>query len=665
MTDFRSNFSQLSVHDEQLVRLGQLAERYLAEDPNTALLKLRQFGELLAQHTAARVGIQIPEKQYELVQQLMEHGIINREVARLFTEVRRVGNSANHSFTGEYSTVLTVLKICWQLSIWFHRTFSDSDYNPEPFFLPEKLSSPVDDLGNLQQRLQQALIEKSNLEKLAQEAETAKSVLEERLHSLIEESRNNSPAQVNALIQSSARASNSIELDEASTRKLIDEQLREAGWEADSERLRYSNKTRPERNRNLAIAEYPTSEGPADYVLFMGLLPVAIVEAKKLNHHIPASIQQAKRYSAAFTPTELTNTFGGPWGKYNVPFTFATNGRPYLKQLAEQSGIWFCDLRKPTNQSRAMDGWYTPQGLEELIQRDEEDCHRQLTSEPFRYGFPLRPYQREAIEAVQEALANGQREILIAMATGTGKTKTCIALIYRLLKAKRFRRILFLVDRTALGGQAKDAFDTTRMESLQTFSETFGIQSDDTDSPDSHIRVHITTVQGMVRRVLYASDDQPTPPVDTYDCIVVDECHRGYLLDKEMSEAELEYRNQVDYISKYRRVIEYFDSVKIGLTATPALHTTEIFGPPCYTYSYRDAVIDGFLIDHEPPYLIETELSKEGIVYGKGDEMKYYNPETHQIELFMAPDEVKFEVEDCNKKVLTESFNRTVWRYLA
>src|SRR5262249_35485 len=85
------------------------------------------------------------------------------------------------------------------------------------------------------------------------------------------------------------------------------------------------------------------------------------------------------------------------------------------------------------------------------------------------------------------------------------------------------------------------------------------------------------------------------------DLMVVDECHRGYLLDREMSDAEMSFRSEADYISKYRRVLEHFDSVKIGLTATPALHTVQIFGDPIFTYSYREAVIDGYLVDHDPP----------------------------------------------------------------
>ena len=136
------------------------------------------------------------------------------------------------------------------------------------------------------------------------------------------------------------------------------------------------------------------------------------------------------------------------------------------------------------------------------------------------------------------------------MATGTGKTKTCIALIYRLLKAQRFRRVLFLVDRSALGEQAANAFKDTRMESLQTFADIFCIKELDEQKPDTDTAVHIATVQGMVQRALYPGEDEIPPPVNQYDCIVVDECHRGYLLDRELSDTELSFRSYDDYISK-------------------------------------------------------------------------------------------------------------------
>lgn len=300
-----------------------------------------------------------------------------------------------------------------------------------------------------------------------------------------------------------------------------------------------------------------------------------------------------------------------------------------------------------------------------LLKRDENHAHEQLKREPFTYGFALRHYQQAAIQAAEAAMARGQRDMLLAMATGTGKTKTCIALIYRLLKAQRFRRVLFLVDRSALGEQAANAFKDTRMESLQTFADIFGIKELDEQKPDTDTAVHIATVQGMVQRVLYIGEDEAPHTVDQYDCIVVDECHRGYLLDRELSDTELSFRSYDDYISKYRRVLDYFDAVKIGLTATPALHTTQIFGAPIFTYSYREAVIDGYLVDHEPPVQINTELSTSGIVWKVGEEVTIYHAHRNQLDLFTTPDEIKLDVEDFNRKVITESFNRVVCEFLA
>ena len=253
---------------------------------------------------------------------------------------------------------------------------------------------------------------------------------------------------------------------------------------------------------------------------------------------------------------------------------------------------------------------------------------------------------------------------MLAMATGTGKTKTCIALIYRLLKTSRFRRVLFLVDRSELGSQAADAFKETRMESLQSFADIYGIKDLGEREAESDTRVQVATVQAMVQRLLLGSEEDK-PTVDTYDLIVVDECHRGYLLDRDLSERELGFRDFNDYVSKYRRVLEMFDAVKIGLTATPALHTVEIFGQPVFVYSYREAVVDGFLVDHEPPFLIATELSTEGIRWQAGAEVKTYDPNTASIELFTTPDELHFDVEAFNRKVITEDFNRVVCEVLA
>jgi type I restriction enzyme R subunit len=687
-----TNFAHLRGHDEQLVRLGMLAERYFADDPNTSLLKLRQLAELLAQLVATRVGLysSSDEAQYKLLHRLQDRGILPREIAQLFGEVRRAGNAANHAIVADHRTALSTLKITWQLSVWFHRTFADAAFKSGPFVPPTPPADESEELRAELSALRNALVahqsahqeaagrlasteaelrttkeEQAFWEQMAVEAEEAKADLQRKLANQQADAASLPRRKVAAFAKAATRAAGFIELDEADTRMLIDEQLRAAGWTVDTVRISFAKGARPEKGKNLAIAEWPTTSGPADYVLFAGLTPIATVEAKRRNIDVSGALQQAKRYSRGFHFSDNFLSPGGPWGEFQIPFAFSSNGRPYLRQLATLSGTWFCDLRNPENLGYALDGWYTPEGLVALLKRTDERAHEQLKNEPFEYGFALRHYQQAAIRKVESEIATGKREMLVAMATGTGKTKTCIALIYRLLKAQRFRRVLFLVDRSALGEQATNAFKDTRMESLQTFADVFGIKELDDQRPDSDTAVHIATVQGLVQRVLYPAEDAPPPAVDQYDCIVVDECHRGYLLDREMSDTELRFRSFEDYISKYRRVLDYFDAVKIGLTATPALHTTEIFGAPIVTYGYREAVIDGYLVDHEPPVQIRTQLSGSGIVWHAGDQVEVYHPRRNQIDLFTTPDQIRIDVDGFNRKVITKRFNKVVCNYLA
>jgi type I restriction enzyme R subunit len=344
---------------------------------------------------------------------------------------------------------------------------------------------------------------------------------------------------------------------------------------------------------------------------------------------------------------------------------FATNGKPYLEQHKIASGIWFWDGRKQLNIERALPNWFTPQDLKEKLTFDEENGEKKLASAENDYlkdpsGLGLRPYQIEAIEAVEQKIINdhNDRRALLAMATGTGKTRTMIGMCYRLIKAKRFRRILFLVDRTMLGDQAADAFKEVKVEDLKTFGKIYDIQDLDSKAPELDTKIHFATVQSMVQRIVYS--DHP-PSVGDYDCIVVDEAHRGYILDKEMEEEELILHDQRDFQSKYRMVLDHFDAYRIGLTATPAVHTAEIFGNPVYNYSYRRAVVEGYLIDFEPPIVFQTKLSKEGIVWEKGDGVKIYDPEDNQIkDAGVAEDEIKVEIQGFNRRVISDSFNRVI-----
>ena len=117
-------------------------------------------------------------------------------------------------------------------------------------------------------------------------------------------------------------------------------------------------------------------------------------------------------------------------------------------------------------------------------------------------------------------------------------------MLYRLLAARRFRRVCFVVDRSFLGKQAGGEFSTTRVVGANTFADTFGLKGLDETTPDEATKVHICTIQSLVKRVLFPATPEAVPPVDQYDLLVVDECHRGYTLDRELGEAELGFRDE-------------------------------------------------------------------------------------------------------------------------
>jgi type I restriction enzyme, R subunit len=691
------NFAFLAAHDDRLAVLGTQAERLFAEDPNAALTKLRLFAELLAQRAAANSSLyaSYQESQADLLGRLQSRGVITRDMADLFHGLRKVGNAASHDLHGDAREALHQLRMARELGVWFHRAFGRTKgWTPGPFIPPpdpqkesKALAAELERLrGEVTSHQAEARAAKEALEQearlrlsaeerakreaeeraiwaeLAETIEAAKAKLAAELEAVQTKAAAAPAAVREAVTAQAATASAKLELDEQATRRRIDQQLRDAGWDADTEELRFEKGTRPQLGKNLAIAEWPTDTGPADYALFIGLDVVAVVEAKRESKDVSGDIGQSKRYSRGFHLHGDARPPGGPWSKYKVPFLFATNGRAYLKQLETKSGIWFLDGRRKENHARALEGWPTPEGLKAQLGQDIDKAHEVLKSEPTDY-LGLRPYQLDAVRAVEAAIEKGQRELLVAMATGTGKTKTCIGLVYRLIKTRRFRRVLFLVDRSALAEQAENAFKDTRLENLQLFTDIFDVRGIGDATVDKDTKVHIATVQSMVKRILYT--EGTPPPVDAYDCVIIDECHRGYLLDKELGDEELTFRDEADYISKYRRVLEHFDAVKIGLTATPALHTAEIFGPPVYQYRYRDAVIDGFLVDHVPPLRIVTTLAADGMTWRAGEEMVVYDPATKQLDTFNVPDEVKLDIDSYNKRVVTENFNRVVCERLA
>lgn len=708
----RSNFFFLAEHDPVFNKLAVSAEQAFSSDPNITLIKLRQLGEALAQDLASRAAIEFDVKttQADLLYKLGREIQLDRNIVSLFHTLRIEGNKATHEFSTCHREALDGLKVARELCVWYHRAVGkgDSKFKPGQFITPADPSAPLRELQTEIDQLKAQLresdhqlgdnhhladllkreaeehaelahlmeIESRNYKQKADEQEKQLADLRAEHEQNLETLRKELASQAKVsqeFAKKTKRATRLFDLDEDLTRILIDQQLNEAGWEADSLDLTYTKGGRPEKGKNKAIAEWPMSNlnSKADYILFRGLMPIAVVEAKRKRINIAERIPQAERYARGLDPTAYLTAWSeagrsdawedGEGGRFQIPFAFACNGRPYIQQLAEQSGTWFRDLRSPANTRRALQDFHRPDDLLDLLRQDRAKAEAKLHTEGFGY-LKLRDYQEKAILAVEKALAEDKRNCLLAMATGTGKTRTIIGLMYRFLKSSRFKRILFLVDRSALGEQAIDSFHDMPLEQNQTLAQIYDVKVLGDMAAEAETRVQVATVQAMVSRIFRS--DSP-PPVGEFDCIIVDEAHRGYTLDQEMTEGELSVRDHGQYLSQYRRVLDYFDACRIGLTATPAIQTTEIFGKPVFTYSYREAVADDWLIDHEPPINYRTELSENGIHFDRGEKVNVINTQTGEVDVAELEDELDFQIESFNRRVITPDFDRVICEALA
>ncbi len=374
-----------------------------------------------------------------------------------------------------------------------------------------------------------------------------------------------------------------------------------------------------------AVEEYPTETGPADYALFVKGQLLGIIEAKKLTVGAENVLEQAKRYSKSVNKTI------GEWRGYKVPFLYSTNGEM----------IFHLDVRRKENTSHQISDFHSPQALIDKFNRDTEKSENWFNNNPVNTINRLRYYQVEAIESIETAICEGKRKMLLAMATGTGKTFTIVSLIYRLLKSGYAKRILFLVDRRVLAAQAVttiSAFETPDGLKLdkdyELYSQKFRREDFEenikfnpsvlpeeylTNPQEKHTYIYVSTIQRMVINLFgkeglngfdYEIDvDKLDIPINAFDVIIADECHRGYS-SKETS--------------TWKQVLDHFDAIKIGLTATPASHTMAMFEHKVYSYSTEQAVLDGYLVDYDAVKIksdihINGAFLKEGELVGEID----------------------------------------------
>ncbi len=435
----------------------------------------------------------------------------------------------------------------------------------------------------------------------------------------------------------------------------IDPRLDARGW------VRRPDGTRPLRDP-YRTEEEETANGPADYALWLDGHAVGIVEAKKLAVGPQEVLTQAERYARGLAGSRYD--FDG----LHVPFLYATNGER----------TWFRDVRHPLNRSRLVQDFHTPTALRELLDGDLDAACAGLAALPNNQPF-LRPYQRDANAAIEHAIAERKREMLVAMATGTGKTFTLVNGIYRLMKSGVARRVLFLVDRRALSAQAVRAFAAFEAEPGRKFDQLYEVYSSRfqrgdfaeeekfdpklmpasylTDPQPGHAFVYVCTIQRMAinilgRNAIFGVGDEAIDedadrldiPIHAFDVVIADECHRGYTAQEQ---------------SVWRDTLDHFDAIKIGLTATPAAHTTSYFRHLVYRYDYRDAVREGYLVDYDV-VAVRSDVRVKGVFLKQGEQIERVDPASGATQLDLLEDERQFNTAEIEQKVTAPDSNRKI-----
>lgn len=384
-------------------------------------------------------------------------------------------------------------------------------------------------------------------------------------------------------------------------RDKIDAQLRAAGWAVQDKKAIDFNV-----GGGQAVREYTTDVGPADYVLFVDKKPVGVVEAKK--EELGYNITPAEDQTAGYANAQLK------WVKDSQPLPF----------LYEATGVItrFTDARDPKPRSREVFSFHRPEHLREQLATGRSLRDR-LQDLPALDPTALRDCQISAVTQLEASFKAARPRALIQMATGSGKTFTAITFIYRLLKFAKAKRVLFLVDTRNLGEQAEQEFMAyTPNDDNRKFTELYTVQRLRSSVVPSDGEVCISTIQRMYSilqgKELDESDEEANPaevrprrkepfpvvynpkvPLEHFDFIVIDECHRSIY-------------------NLWRQVIEYYDAFLIGLTATPDSRTYAFFKQNVVSeYTHEQAVSDGVNVGNEV-FLIETEVSQGGGTVLKG-----------------------------------------------
>lgn len=425
-------------------------------------------------------------------------------------------------------------------------------------------------------------------------------------------------------------------------RDRIDQQLADAGWVI-------QNFTQLDWSQSLGIAvrEYKTDVGPADYVLFVDREPVGVIEAKRSEEglKLTAVEEQTARYANA-TLKYFNNK--------PLPFRYEATG-----EITQ-----FTDIRDPKPRPRRVFTFHRPETLKQSL-KENETLRGRMQHFPVLDPKKLRDCQQRAITSLEASFKQNKPRALIQMATGSGKTFTAVTFIYRLLKFAKAKRILFLVDTKNLGEQSEQEFMAYQpSDDPRKFTELYSVSRLKSKFIPNDSQVYISTIQRLYSVLKGEEIDesleethpeeyrlnlkQPAEvaynskiPIEFFDFIVIDECHRSIY-------------------NLWRQVLDYFDSFLIGLTATPDKRTFGFFHENIVSeYSHLNAVADGVNVGFDI-YLIETEITKAGSKIQAKEFVDKREKLTRKRRWTQIDEEIEYRPSQLDREIVNESQIRNI-----
>ncbi|MBI5227668.1 DEAD/DEAH box helicase family protein [Candidatus Micrarchaeota archaeon] len=438
-----------------------------------------------------------------------------------------------------------------------------------------------------------------------------------------------------------------MEPEDKARHELINPALKVAGWE-----IQHYSTASPQTCKGVAVEYFQMGSGvgEADYVLFVNGVAVGIIEAKKVGETLVGKETQSNRYAYGF-PEEFDHI------DLPLPFVYESSG----------TETRFTNFWDPKPRSREVFSFHRPETFEKWLSNGKETIRANLAKPISLENKRLWPKQKRAIENTEDSLSKGKPRALIQMATGSGKTYTAVNLCYRLIKNAGAKKILFLVDRGNLGEQTEIEFQNFEVpKDGRKFTELYNVNRLTTNHINESDKVVISTIQ-RVYSMLKGEQEldpmqeeksgfedntsmEPAPveynpkmPIETFDFIIVDECHRSIY-------------------NLWKQVLDYFDAFLIGLTATPSKSTIGFFNNNLVMeYTHDEAVADQVNVDFSV-YNIRTKITKKGSKISKGETILKRDMRTRRKRWETLDDEIEYEAGQLDRTVVSKDQIRTVIR---